>query len=435
MKVDPAAIPYPDAVAPLASWTTFAADHAVTDGDFAPVLAVGSPGAFPFATMQGVYLGESYRATDDIGGLRARNYIKLKTLIQSAGGASGGPVFNANGSIVGIHFAGGTSDDPRFRNTPYWRESLEVAADYLIDALADGVRDLKWPTRGGLGLEFDLVSIDDAVKFYGLPVAAATELRSVVAAANAAAAPRPPQHPRPRDRVILVSGYEPGAPTYKTTSTLIAPGDIIYAVGDDILAGDLLALERALHKRVNATVGLTTYRYGARRTVDAPIYDLTADRVTRFAVWNGAVLHDVSDRTRYVYRVSLLEKKRFGKVAKGASKHGHQQTLSTFTVQRHRRVCVAPRRRFVLAALPPRQPPLQNDVHASQVRGDRVERSAHPHTRRHDPRRLLGGVVPRPAHVGRRARSASRRLPGRPSVGDVDPQRAGPVARVRVGPG
>lgn len=49
LKVDPAAIPYPDAVAPLASWTTFAADHAVTDGDFAPVLAVGSPGAFPFA--------------------------------------------------------------------------------------------------------------------------------------------------------------------------------------------------------------------------------------------------------------------------------------------------------------------------------------------------------------------------------------------------
>ena len=38
--------------------------------------------SFLFSTMQGVYLGESYRATDDIGGLRARNYIKLKTLIQ-----------------------------------------------------------------------------------------------------------------------------------------------------------------------------------------------------------------------------------------------------------------------------------------------------------------------------------------------------------------
>ena len=49
LKVDPAAIPYPDAVAPLASWTTFAADHAIADGDFAPVLAVGSPGSFPFA--------------------------------------------------------------------------------------------------------------------------------------------------------------------------------------------------------------------------------------------------------------------------------------------------------------------------------------------------------------------------------------------------
>lgn len=254
--------------------------------------------------MQGVYLGESYRATDDIGGLRARNYIKLKTLIQSAGGASGGPVFNAAGAIVGIHFAGGTSDDPRFRNTPYWRESLEVAADYLMDALADGVRDLKWPTRGGLGLEFDLVPIDDAVKFYGLPADAAVELRATVAAANAAAAPKPPHHPRPRDRVILVSGYEPGAPTHDATAKLVAPGDIIFAVGDDVLAGDLLWLERALHARVNATVPLTVYRYGAKRAVDVPVYDLTADRVKRFAVWNGAVLHDVSDRTRYVYRVS-----------------------------------------------------------------------------------------------------------------------------------
>ena len=49
LKVDPASIPYPDAVAPLASWTTFAADHAVADGDFAPVLSVGSPGSFAFA--------------------------------------------------------------------------------------------------------------------------------------------------------------------------------------------------------------------------------------------------------------------------------------------------------------------------------------------------------------------------------------------------
>ena len=257
--------------------------------------------------MQGVYLGESYRATDDIGGLRARNYIKIKTLIQSAGGASGGPVFNANGSIVGIHFAGGTSDDPRFKNTPYWRESLEVAADYLIDALKDGVSDLKWPTRGGLGLELDLVPIDDAVKFFGMPPTAAAALRADVAAANAAAAPRPPTAPRPRDRVIVVTGYEPGAPTVGAVKSMIAPGDIIYALGDVPLAGDLLTLERALHKNVNGTVPLTTIRYGAERSVDAPVYDLTADRVTRFAVWNGAVLHDVSDRTRFVYRVSKGE--------------------------------------------------------------------------------------------------------------------------------
>ena len=361
----------------------------------------------PPSTMQGVYLGESYRATDDIGGLRARNYIKLKTLIQSAGGASGGPVFNAAGSIVGIHFAGGSSDDPRFRNTPYWRESLEAAADYLMDALADGVRDLRWPTRGGLGLELDLVSIDDAVKYFGLPAAAAAELRSVVAAANVAAAPNPPHHPRPRDRVTVVSGFEPGSPTYRTTSSLIAPGDIIYAVGSDTLAGDLLALERALHQRVNATVPLTTWRYGVQRSVDAPVYDLTADRVKRFAVWNGAVLHDVSDRTRYVYRVS------FGV---WGCEEGEKEERSTHTclshpftplsVQRHWRLCGPPRRRVVMAALSPRQPPLQNVVHAGQVRGDRAGGRAHAVAGQHDCCRLLHGRLSRHPNIRRRARPA-----------------------------
>lgn len=385
--------------------------------------------------MQGVYLGESYRATDDIGGLRARNYIKLKTLIQSAGGASGGPVFNAAGSIVGIHFAGGSLDDPRFRNTPYWRESLEVAADYLMDALADGVRDLRWPTRGGLGLELDLVPIDDAVKYYGLPASAAAELRSVVAAANAAAAPLPPHHPRPRDRVIVVSGYEPGAPTYGITSKLIAPGDIIYAVGSDTLAGDLLWLERALHQRVNATVPLTTWRYGVKRSVDAPVYDLTSDRVKRFAVWNGAVLHDVSDRTRFVYRVSRMWVWKRGRASAQHTTISDTSHPPQPSVQRHRRLCRPPRRRVVLAALPPRQPPLQNVVHAGQVRGDRAGGRAHAVAGRHDQGGLRHGCLSRRAHFRRRARPAGRRLSRRPSVGDVGAVGAGPVARVRVEPG
>ena len=52
-------------------------------------------------------------------------------------------------------------------------------------------------------------------------------------------------------------------------------------VAGRVVAGDLRALERALHTRANATVPLTVYRFGQRLQVDAPVYDMTADRVQR----------------------------------------------------------------------------------------------------------------------------------------------------------
>lgn len=172
------------------------------------------------------------------------------------------------------------------------------------------MRELKWPARGGrkrgergeregergereghgapptlfpsssaLGLEFDLIPIPDAVKYYGLPAAAADRVAGVVAAAAAAAAPNPAPFPRPGDRAILVTGVEPGAPT--AASTPLRPGDVVLEVAGRVVAGDLRALERALHTRANATVPLTVYRFGQRLQVDAPVYDMTADRVQR----------------------------------------------------------------------------------------------------------------------------------------------------------
>lgn len=227
--------------------------------------------------------------------------------MQSAGGASGSPVFNANASVVGALFAGGDTSDPRFAGGPWKTEAVMVAADYVKDALDDGVRALTWPARGATGLELDLVPLSTARAYYGLGKADLEELRAADAAATPSIASPisgPAAPLRPRDRVIVIAGVEPGAPTAAAAAAAVMPGDVLWAVNGALLGGDMRAFERALHGAVGATVNVTLVRRGARVAATLPVYDMTADRTVRYAAWAGGVFHDVSDRTRYTYRAS-----------------------------------------------------------------------------------------------------------------------------------
>lgn len=235
-----------------------------------------------------------------------RNVLNWKAIMQSAGGASGSPVFNANGSVVGALFAGGDTSDPRFAGGVWKTEAIMLAADYVRDALADGVERLQWPARGATGLELDLVPIPTARAYYGLAKADVDELKAAAEGVPAAASPvgGPAAPFRPRDRVIVIAGVEPGAPTAAAASATVIPGDILWSVNGVLLGGDMRTFERALHASVGGSVTATLVRRGAHVNATLPVYDMTGDRTVRFATWAGGVFHDVSDRTRYTYRVS-----------------------------------------------------------------------------------------------------------------------------------
>ena len=213
--------------------------------------------------------------------------------MQSAGGASGSACFDAAGRVVGALFAGGETADPRFAGGLYKTEAIMVAADYVRDALDDGVRGLVAPARGSTGLELDLVPIAAAASFYGLPPEEVAKIKEAATFYNR----------RPRDKVVLVTGYEPAAPPAARAGA--QPGDILLALDGVPLAGDMRALDRAVHASLagNRTVDAVLLRGGTRVPVSLPIADVSP-RVRRFITWSGAVFHDVMDRTRYYYRVS-----------------------------------------------------------------------------------------------------------------------------------
>lgn len=149
-----------------------------------------------------------------------------------------------------------------------------------------------------------------------------------------------PGAPRPRSAMV-VAGFEPGSPTKADIERngLLFPGDIIWEIEDvatgkkERIGGDLirldelsgLAVERSLYNNNNASssssssspasplpphLTLTVLRRGQLvENVTLPVYDLTSDRVRRALSWNGALFHDVSDRTRNYYQVDVVDVK------------------------------------------------------------------------------------------------------------------------------
>ena len=353
LAVDPASIPFPNSTATISSWRTISdADEPALAAEMEPLLTVGSPARFAFTLLQGVYLGASYRASDEVGRWRTRNYLKVRTLIQSVAGSSGGAVLNKRGEIVAIHFAGGGNSEfaAKYSASPYLWNSFEVAGDYVKRAVSfykrlygveetggsaggggitrsDGTTSTNRepsflgrtePIRGASGLVLDLVPLENAVNFFGMPRALAEEASR-------------PDAPRPRSAMVVAS-FEPGAPSRPEVEKLLSPGDIIWSIEvdgkEEKIGGDLirldelsgLAVERALKEEeekslaaatgVNSTFSsspsltLSILRRGELlRNVTLPVYDLTRDRVRRALSWNGALFHDLSDRTRNYYQL------------------------------------------------------------------------------------------------------------------------------------
>lgn len=347
LAVDPSSIPFPNSTATISSWKTISEqDKPQLGAEMEPLLTVGSPARFAFTLLQGVYMGAAYRASDEVGRWRTRNYLKVRTLIQSVAGSSGGAVLNKKGEIVAIHFAGGSNSEfvAKYGASPYLWNSFEVAGDYVKRAVSfytklygkggggegGGGGIVKSgssnntvplpnflgrtePIRGASGLVLDLVPLDQAVSFFGMPQSLAEE----TATANDA--------PRPRSAMVLAS-FEPGAPTRAAVEKVLSPGDIIWSVvvdgKEEKIAGDLirldelsgLAVEKALEESLlvggNSTstsspsLSLSVLRRGELlRNVTLPVYDLTQDRVRRALSWNGALFHDLSDRTRNYYQL------------------------------------------------------------------------------------------------------------------------------------
>ena len=80
--------------------------------------------------------------------------------------------------------------------------------------------------------------------------------------------------------------------------------DSTYHHNNEIIKDDLYTFDAVLNQNVGKSVNLDIYRNGENLSIDIPVEDLEAKKVTRFVRFGGAILHDITPQLR---RILFLE--------------------------------------------------------------------------------------------------------------------------------
>ena len=191
-----------------------------------------------------------------------RHSATIQTTFDRAGGSSGSPVFNADGEVVAIHFAGTDTT------------SFEMRIEYLKDALAQLLKTGR-VRRGEIGLDLDTMLISDAQKHFRLPAQAAAALSALRSDIK---------------RVAVIDTVAPRSPA----SGQFIPGDIVLKVDGAWIGDDIYLFDKLVDAKAGGKVAIELMRNGRPITVKLPVRDAEAEKVRRFALFAGGVVQDTT---------------------------------------------------------------------------------------------------------------------------------------------
>jgi len=197
-----------------------------------------------------------------------RHSMTIHTSFDRTGGSSGSPVFNEQEQVIGIHFSG--------TNT----SSFELPIEYIRDAL-DALRKGKIPQRGDIGVQLGYVPLNDAIKHVGID----ERYRKVYERKFPGA-----------KKVIYVQRVIPRSPA----ENVLSPGDIVWAVRNQLIGDNLYLFDRLVDKQVNQTIKLTVLRREGEVVAQLPVQDLEAQKTEKFVLFGGGTFQDITTRFRWV---------------------------------------------------------------------------------------------------------------------------------------
>lgn len=159
-------------------------------------------------------------------------------------GASGSPVLNTKGEVVGLLYGG------KFVSGA----ALPISyVQPVIDALKSG-RSFH---RYFCGLIFDYGSIQDFVENGDLPKTAIEEYEKAFPDSN--------------EKALFITRK---LSAFKADELKLEPGDIVWKIDDELIGSNLKMIDEIVQKKAGKPVTLMIYRTGKKYEVEVPTYDI-----------------------------------------------------------------------------------------------------------------------------------------------------------------
>ncbi|WP_041405091.1 MULTISPECIES: S1C family serine protease [spotted fever group] len=221
------------------------------------VFVVGNTEAQGFSFHTG-YLSDLY----NIAGLMPQCTYVIN--LNTTGGASGSPVLNDKIEAIGVLYGGGKT------------HSLALHGDYVVRTL-ESLKNNKQPGRKHIGIISELYSLNKAVRHHNFPKEAMDTYIK--------------KFPDSRNRVISVQTVLAGSPAAKS----LKAGDIIWAVNDKELGGNLALFDREMDNFKGIAIKLTIFREGKKLEQAVDLYDVNNNKIAKMINFGGAVFFEADD--------------------------------------------------------------------------------------------------------------------------------------------
>jgi S1-C subfamily serine protease len=185
----------------------------------------------------------------------------------TVGGASGSPIFDEDGKVVGIIYGGKVVS------------GAALPIRYVERAL-ESVRHDDIPTRRSLGVILRYGDIKDAVGVDMLPAEAAAEYRKIF--------------PQAHNKILTVQTRL----VHSEASEKLQAGDIIWKINETHVGPELSKIDEILDSKEKKSVRLEIYRNKKIISIELKTYELSNNSAQKFIQFGGTMWFSDNEKTR-----------------------------------------------------------------------------------------------------------------------------------------
>ncbi|MBA4250065.1 MAG: hypothetical protein C0432_03925 [Candidatus Puniceispirillum sp.] len=188
--------------------------------------------------------------------------------LNAQGGASGSPVLDEKGNAAGLLFSSNGSTG-----------AYALPMKYIAEALS-ALKKKATPSRFGMGIVFDLVSLNDLMRYDGFDSKKALEYST--------------KYPDAFSRILVVKSVLKNSPAYQK----IQSGDVLMQIQGKECGPSHYDVDQIMNTegaKGSKEIQICVIRNGKPLKINIPLYDLQKNKIARFIVFGKAVFVEADD--------------------------------------------------------------------------------------------------------------------------------------------